>query len=192
MIRVLAFDPGATTGWALIELDRPLERARLCASGELRADQPRGAREAVESVLTEAAADVVAVECTIGESFGGRTNVSDLVACARLDGMLVGWAEAHGLQVVEVPAASWRHALLRKPAARDREIQRALVFKLSNPPGPRKSNAHTRDAMGLAVVAAQAWSSAGAGAPLFQAAALREERRKARAVAARGRRRVGV
>lgn len=64
----------------------------------------------------------------------------------------VGTAQAHGYAVVEASAEQWRRQLTGRGAANDAAIKRALAPFVDGLPA--RTNAHVRDALGVALFAA--------------------------------------
>ena len=92
----------------------------------------RVAVESVEQVFTRA---------RFGASMG-----TGLVRAARQTGIFVELARARGALVLEVPAARWRKGLTGRGNATDAQIKIALSGLLRG----ERTNAHERDALGLA------------------------------------------
>lgn len=86
------------------------------------------------------------IEGVYGRSRFGASMATALVQAARQAGELVAVARHAGHLVLEVPAARWRKGLCGKGAASDAQIKAALAPII----GSKRTNAHVRDALGLA------------------------------------------
>lgn len=147
-VTILALDPGSTSsGWCLVEASRSRAiNVRALAMGEVEST-PNALRE----LLVERLPDVVAVEVLRGIAYPskGAGIVGNLVSSSFAAGVIVGLARAFELAVVEMPAVQWRRAVLGKANASDREIAWTIPRLVDE--WPKRSNAHERDAGGLAV-----------------------------------------
>jgi Holliday junction resolvasome RuvABC endonuclease subunit len=142
-VKVLGIDPGPTTsGWALLAWDVS-GRPAYVASGEL-TSRGGDARALLEKWEPEA----VAVEKCSGV-FRGAAAIP-LLDTNWVGGMFTGLAIAHGWGVEEIKSAEWRLALTGKRGATDGEVERVLRGHVEGMPAPRQTNAHERDALGVA------------------------------------------
>jgi Holliday junction resolvasome RuvABC endonuclease subunit len=148
---VLGVDPGATTGWALVKVSLSVSGSQWLAAGAER--EPSNVLSVMRGSMLTAGEriELVAIE-TIGTVFPrarfGAGMAKDLARASRIGGELAGAAKVMGLTVAEVEAAAWRRALTGRGAPKDRLVKLALgmVIKL-----PARSNAHERDAAGVAL-----------------------------------------
>jgi hypothetical protein len=153
---VLGFDPGATIGWAEVgtgprfinggstrDLSLALSRIRewsgffLSAKKDLPDPQFMVAVESVSKVYPR-------------ERFTSKMATALLLA-ERQAGEIVATARACGFDVLEVSAAQWRRSLLGAGRATDRVIAQRLPLIVNDM--PKRTNAHVRDAVGVAAYA---------------------------------------
>lgn len=142
----LGLDPGVTTGYGVVSVE-PSKRPRVLDAGSTRltgydlghALYALGMRHGVE---------LVAVERIVGVSFAGRkSNVAALVDAADVAGLLRGYMLARGCNITTTTALEWRKALVGNAHASDAEVARTLGMRMTLP----RTNAHARDAIGVAV-----------------------------------------
>jgi hypothetical protein len=107
------------------------------------------------------AAELYALERPDFRPIGGRGNVGQslamakcLTATARTEGRMLGRLEERGLRVVDPTCGEVRTSLVGKPSCKDSDVSWALehVCEL-----PKRSNAHVRDAVAVAIVGARVW-----------------------------------
>jgi hypothetical protein len=137
---LLAFDVGPKAcGVAALDAE-----GRVLAVGEVESTA------AVLAALVEAVAPSrMAVEWVAGHAFS-PARVPGLVASAAVAGQLLQLAHAAGVPCACITAAEWRRAIVGKPAPRDGEVADALAGLVEL---PKRTNAHVRDAVGLALAA---------------------------------------
>jgi Holliday junction resolvasome RuvABC endonuclease subunit len=149
-VRVLAFDPGPQrTGWAVLErVDR---RSRDVLVGVGCSDS---APHYLARVIEAHAPNLVAVETCAG-FMAGRARFAPLMATAQVAGLILGLA--HGrfetlAMVANAPGRgeSWRLLLTGQARAGDDLVLAALRLRMPTLP---RMNVHSRDALGLAIVA---------------------------------------
>jgi Holliday junction resolvasome RuvABC endonuclease subunit len=142
-VRVLGVDPGPTrSGWALLSWDVS-GRPAYVASGEL-ASRGDDARALLEKWEPEA----VAIEKCSG-IFRGAAGIP-LLETNWIGGMFAGLAISNGREVEEIKSADWRLALTGKRGATDGRVEEVLRGHVEGMPAPRQTNAHERDALGVA------------------------------------------
>ena len=127
-------------------------KARVVAVGCVR---PGGlAAVAVQVWLSSNARDVVGlvgVERPMGYAFAAA-RVGGLLDAAWQGGELASWARFNAYADVRaVPAGDWRRLVVGTPSARDAQVAAALGSWVV---GLGRSNAHGRDAIGVAIGAA--------------------------------------
>lgn len=146
---VIGVDPGPKKcGWAVIWYERSAaSTARYVTGGMVESHV-----NAFATTLFGANANaVVAVETPSGYVHE-HARGAQLLATARVAGELVGVAKANGRHVIELSPETWRRALTGKTTASDATIKRAVGFHVTEM--PKRSNSHTRDAIGVAIVGA--------------------------------------
>lgn len=110
---------------------------------------------AIRELLDEVQPNVLAVERPKWQDHGRnpvatRAIASNLIETNYVVARIVAMV---GVIVVELPAQTWRLGLIRDRAAKDAQIKRALQALV---PGlPKRTNAHERDAGGVALAAAR-------------------------------------
>lgn len=156
---VWAFDPGATTGYALFRI----------------ADDGTGLATVQSAHSMRDPVDHAMVECDLATEFAipppfrevrllcveavkrvtprerlpaamASAMATGLVRSERIAGELVGIAKARGIEWAECEASEWRAALVGKRTATDAEVKRAIDARLAE---PMRTNAHVRDAIGV-------------------------------------------
>lgn len=145
---VLAFDPGPTsTGFAVVA---------TVAVGNVRrhtyvdGGQCSSTPEGFAAVLEAFPGVRVAIEQVAGYAYE-QARSAQLIATARVGGLLEGLARSDGRAVQTIAAGQWRKSLCGRSSADDATIKRAVgVFVVGL---PKRTNVHVRDALGLAVVA---------------------------------------
>lgn len=145
-MRVFGIDPGATTGWACIEAGQaPMH---LVSGAE-----PDFAEARLRELLGVLSPDLVVIEC-IDPAMGiPASRATHLVACAALGGRLYGFCKGLSVPVTQYSAFEWRKAIVGRSRASDALIKTWWEGSIEN--RPAQSNAHMRDATGLAVYAWQ-------------------------------------
>lgn len=157
-MRILGFDPGPTwVGWALIDCSNP-SAPKWVRAGKVPALEC--ARLLAEMAPGEL--DLVGVEVPSHASFpsghgdpGGvvkrlRSLSSELIATALIAGRIIGMAEGQ-YSTSAITAQVWRQRLTSKVNASDATIKTTLAYVLRGM--PTRSNAHERDAAGVALAA---------------------------------------
>jgi Holliday junction resolvasome RuvABC endonuclease subunit len=143
---VVGVDPGPTrSAWSAIE-SRCAGRWQFVRCGMAESN-------------AEAFRDVLAL--TVGCDFAFETpsgyihehaRGAALLATARVAGELVAVAQSCHRRVVEMSASKWRQGLTGKSNASDALIKKAVELYVDGL--PKRSNAHVRDAIGVAIVGA--------------------------------------
>ena len=166
---VLGVDPGATIGLALLDVPAAWVRgaasrhgkARVVAVGSVRpegASAPMAVRAWLASALEKhpelgaelsTVLDVVGIERPSGYAYSAA-RVGPLLDAAWQGGEIVGWAATAKLAptVATVPAGDWRRLVVGTPSARDAQVAVALESWVV---GLGRTNAHGRDAIGVAI-----------------------------------------
>jgi len=159
-MRLLGIDPGPTScGWALIAVETATF-ARSLRVDWIDGNEITSSRSAFIGLLIAHRPDVIVIERPRWHGTDG----ADLKKTAGMAANLIEttypaarFAEiAHctGRPCYEIPAQTWRHGLLGRNSANDADVTRALnVFVRKM---PKRSNAHKRDACGVALAAARA------------------------------------
>lgn len=146
-MRVLGIDPGKTVGLAL--LDVGASQARFLDASALDAALLDGP---LMFATFAPAPDLVAiekVEHVHGSDRMGSSYAEGLARAAWVGGELAAAARAAGLRVITVEASAWRRAIVGSRTASDATIAKAIRLRV--PTWPSKSNAHQRDAAGVAL-----------------------------------------
>jgi Holliday junction resolvasome RuvABC endonuclease subunit len=159
---VLSFDPGRAIGHACIDFlasrGCPGGRPRIIAletietAAAIHGTSPFSrALDILSAYEPHRAECIVAIETN--DTYVTRernVNPAPFINAARIGGELAGYARALGLRVVEVSAHEWRRAIVGKRTASDAEVKAAIgrIVDL-----PKQSNAHERDACGVALYA---------------------------------------
>jgi hypothetical protein len=160
----LSFDPGSRlSAWALLEsrgiAPQPITITLLqCGMIE---SQPK----AVEALLNdgiECAPDAIVIETLVGGGFkattargGAQAVFAAVMKTAKVEQMIRDRCEGRG-SVVDISAAQWRYSVCGRANAKGPVIARRLRQLVH---GLRRSNEHTRDAIGAGV--AVIWSKGG-------------------------------
>ncbi len=141
-VYVLGIDPGPTRcGWAFASR----EGGRFIYRG---GGLVASTVAALDALLAAHPSGLVGLEVVEGYAFA-QARSSALVATSAVAGILEGLAK--GRQLVKLSAASWRRIVLglRSPTdAQIKEVVGRLVDGL-----PTRTNAHVRDALGVAIAA---------------------------------------
>lgn len=142
---VLALDPGRSIGHAVLDFESRRPRILLLEVTE-------DTNPAMSWMhLNASISPIIAIETN--ETYVTRernVNPAPFINAARIGGELAGYARALGLRVVAVSAHEWRRAIVGKRNASDADIK-AAVSRLVDL--PKRSNAHERDAIGVALYA---------------------------------------
>ena len=140
---ILAADVGpAHCGWALIT---HALRPRVLALGEC------GASPAdLDELLRLAAPAHLAVEVVRGYAYE-QARTAALFETSHVAGLLEGIAYARGLPALCIPAATWRNTITGTPSPSDAQVADAVPRFVDGI--AKRTNAHERDALGLALVA---------------------------------------
>lgn len=150
-MKILGIDPGPTeSGWMTIASSlRNNQRFSNCGNVASK-------RDAFLELIDVEAPDVVAIERPKWQDHGRNPVATRAIASNLIETnyVVARFAEiviASGLKLLELPAQTWRLGLLRARSPSDAQIKRALVALL---PGlPTRTNAHERDAGGVALAA---------------------------------------
>lgn len=149
-MKILGIDPGpAESGWMTI-----WQRAKglqFANSGNVDSK-----RRAFTELLDVEKPDVIAIERPKWQDHGRnavatRAIASNLIETNYVVARFAEIAVARGIKLLEIPAQTWRLGLLRSRSPSDAQIKRvvvALVLGL-----PTRTNAHERDAGGVAIAA---------------------------------------
>lgn len=151
---VLGYDPGASLGYALVDTGEP-PRVIWCGAAS------RDAVDLARALDTGVTVDLVAierVETVYSRARFGASMATALVAAARVEQRLADCAERRGWPVLYVTAGDWRRAIAGSRTASDARIKRALTLRFGDVL-PR-TNAHARDAIGVALYGAAVWGRA--------------------------------
>ena len=148
---VLGLDPGVTTGWARVRLEHG-KRPVVLDCGTFRSESARHAGKQFEVALAALPTSTLyAIETLAGIAFPAKGGgiVGALIAAAKVEERLRVLAEqsAHG-GVYDLTAHQWRQAVVGKRAATTQQIADALALRVVM---PKRTNAHVRDAIGVAV-----------------------------------------
>lgn len=146
---VLGVDPGASTGWAMLACERG-SRPVWLQGGTMRGD----IETEFSLLMRDLRADVLAVETPAGGIYG-LARAEALLASAVLAGWLRGFAEGRDdgpADVCRLSATDWRRTVVGRPNATDQQIARTIAMIVDGL--PRRTNAHVRDAVGVAIGAA--------------------------------------
>jgi|SRR5690606_5922310 len=144
---VLGIDPGATVGLALIEVPA-VGRPKWIWHDAIREEE----LSLPELQWDEDAPGVIAIEQVEGYAYD-HVRSKALIQTARLEGRLIEQARAMGYDPGMVSRSQWRKALCGNGSADDAEVKRAL--ELQTVGMPKRTNAHARDAAGVAIVGAR-------------------------------------
>jgi len=149
---VVGVDPGAVNGIAVLDMAGPTPR--ILSLGSCR--DPRAVLEmaAWRPVLVA----VESVSAVFSRARFGAGMASALVNTARIEGQVLEHYRGLGIQVATCSAAEWRRALTGSGTARDARIKVVLGMRGLL---PGRTNAHERDAIGVALFA---WQRARVGA----------------------------
>jgi len=158
---VLGVDPGGTIGWCVLDCSTTGAQPALVKAGST--------RDPLEVPWRSYGVALVAVELPEGfypsaarKGTGGAVlarTAEGLIEAARIGARILGRAEEAGLRVLEVAAPDWRRALGVRAGGRraqdvDQQVARAVPDHVRG--WPPRSNAHVRDAAGVALFAARA------------------------------------
>lgn len=154
----LGLDPGPTkTAWSLIEMG-PNGMAHYVGSGMLLSTDPDAFRAKLAGAASVGALVAVELPTALHPRAGADpanlfARSKQLLATMKVGASIATEARSAGLEVVELSAGQWRHALTGKNNASNPLIERAV--RMFTTGFPTKSNEHVRDALGLAIVAAR-------------------------------------
>ena len=151
---ILGLDPGShTTGYAILDAERATVSFVECGSLE---------NEELAAWLYDDAHDVdcVAIERIEGVAFApkGAGIVPHLLSASNAAGVAKGAAQLLStnrarVHIVEASAREWRKAIVGKANASDADVKRVVTLHVQG--WPKVSNAHERDAAGVAMYAAR-------------------------------------
>jgi len=151
----LAWDPGPTrSAWAIVG-EGPGGLGSYVGSGVVLSADVDGWRGrlawAAESVAVVGVEVPEALHPRAGASLGNLFARSrQLLATARVAATIAAEGRVKGLQVLELSAGKWRHALTGRNNASGERIRGAIGLYCAGVPG--RTNEHTRDAIGLGLV----------------------------------------
>jgi Holliday junction resolvasome RuvABC endonuclease subunit len=163
---ILGVDPGRTTGWALLEVGRAIDGARVVRAGLFRFDedeQPEAwvpSRDAPELWAAAVESDVLAVEspdrCHVRAASGGVTP-SMVAGLLLAKGLACVLSAVYPARAMHCPAETWRKVIVGRANASDAQIAAALarLCRAGLLAMPSRTNAHVRDAIGVALWAAK-------------------------------------
>lgn len=145
---VLGIDPGATIGLALIEVPAR-GRPRWVWHGDTRDhDDPVAWAMDASAIVPQA----IAIEELDGYVYEQARGAA-LIKTARLEGRIVVQVTALGFTPVGMSRAQWRRAICGNGQANDARVKAALSLQVLDM--PKRTNAHVRDAAGVAIVGAR-------------------------------------
>jgi Holliday junction resolvasome RuvABC endonuclease subunit len=145
-VKLIGLDPGATMGMALIHLDTQSRPAFILGAAT------REPLDDVASWLETYKPDLLAIESVTtvySRSRFGASMAQALMASAKLTGRILQMAQGMGIATAEATAHEWRGAIIGKRNATDKQIKAALMQRVALM--PKRSSAHVRDAIGVAV-----------------------------------------
>lgn len=150
-MKVLSFDPGTKmTGWAYVEVSGCPALSRPITATFITAGNISSLPDALEALMLRHESGLVAIEKLEGYAFGGRVQVvSGLVSSSNVAGIIRGLAHAHKRATVEMSATAWRKIVCGRGSATDAVIKTTVNRVVEAM--PKRSNAHVRDAVGLAL-----------------------------------------
>ena len=154
---VLAFDPGAHVGTALLETQGGGRRPRYCAGGEIgpsveevRWMLTQSVRAGADRVVIESEPPGQAKKAHVTRKGGRKVDISGpLQDMAQVAGLIYGMATSMGFDVVWMPATKWRRIVCGKATATDAEVKHMVTMLVEGLPA--KTNTHVRDAVGCAL-----------------------------------------
>lgn len=152
---ILAIDPGPSVcGWAVIHV----ERGGMCSfsAAGMEDSGPGAFRAQLYSAARVGALVAIEIPVAMHPRPGASpanlfARSKQLLATRDVATRLATEARHLALDVVELSAGQWRHALTRKNNASNALIKQAVSMLCKGL--PRRTNAHTRDSVGLAIVA---------------------------------------
>ena len=143
-MRALGLDPGASTGFAVIERIRCGCGVHV-ASGVLGRD---ARAHQLDLLLDVHRPELVGIEEPSGYAFAAA-RVKDLLEASRITGELAATSRARGYRVVTASAAAWRKALCGRGSATDAAVKQMLGLRVAEL--PTRTSTHARDAAGVAI-----------------------------------------
>jgi Holliday junction resolvasome RuvABC endonuclease subunit len=154
-IRVLGLDPGADIGWAILDVGTSTAEPVWTGTASARTDaEIKAAWHLLLEVIDTHHPRLVAierVERVHGTPRMGSSYAQGLARAAWIGGGLCALVRSKGLEPVTVEAPVWRLELVGIRSATDREVKEMLSTRC--PHWPARSNAHERDAAGVALFA---------------------------------------
>lgn len=156
MIRTIGIDPGRVVGLCVLDYEGNGKGLALVMQSH-KVDHAKVFASHLQQAL-ERGPVVVAIEVpqhvhpgkmSKGRAFGIARG---LIAARGQAGEFAGHARALGVRVLEVEATVWRKAIVGSATAKDARIKAAVLGRLVG--APRVTNAHSRDAAGVALWAA--------------------------------------
>lgn len=147
---VLGFDPGAWTGYAVVDLSTSMPQ--VIQAGKVRADEMGGV-DFIDKAMRglELKVDLVAVEkvAFVYPRAGFSTSMATAIASAtRVEGRILEAALNRQIPTKVCAAAEWRRALTGSPSPSDALVKSTLSLRIQS---EQRLNAHSRDAVGVAV-----------------------------------------
>lgn len=155
---ILGIDPGpAECGWMSIENDEDAP-ARSGPWHAHNCGKVASRHVAISKLLAEIRPNVVALERPKWQDHGRnplatRAIASNLIETNYVVGRIASMVRASDRSLLEIPAQTWRLGLLSVRAPSDAQIKRAVQALLEGL--PTQTNAHERDAGGVALAAAR-------------------------------------
>jgi Holliday junction resolvasome RuvABC endonuclease subunit len=145
-VKVLGVDPGACAGLALVNVNQRGEAGFILgASTRIPLDEVALWLEAYRPDLLA----IESVTTVYSRSRFGASMAQALMASAKLTGRILQMAQGMGIATAEATAHEWRGSLIGMRAATDAQIKSVLMRRVALM--PKRSSAHVRDAIGVAV-----------------------------------------
>ena len=142
---VLGIDPGAVTGWCLLDLAP--SRPRWLDGGSFRGP--------LAWLPMWSLAEFVAVESVAGvfpRAGFGTGMATALLHAAELGGRILGQCQVRGVATQQASALEWRRGIVGSAQASDARVKAVLELRVDAMP---RTNAHARDAAGVALFCGQ-------------------------------------
>lgn len=149
-MKILGIDPGpAESGW--MTLVKRAKGVQFANCGNVLSK-----RDAFIELLDVESPDVVSIERPKWQDHGKnavatRAIASNLIETNYVVARFAEIAVARGMKLIEIPAQTWRLGLLRSRSPSDAQIKRVVVELVHGLPS--RTNAHERDAGGVALAA---------------------------------------
>lgn len=159
---VIGIDPGATIGWAILELRMGAAPRRLHHGDSRAPDGVPWRDHGVELMAVELPEGFYPSAARLGEKASVLASMAaELLATTRIGARLLGRAEEAGLQVIDVAPAEWRSATGIRVGGRGATMspdqQTAARWPTLISGWPARSNTHQRDSAGAAIAGFGKW-----------------------------------